>query len=318
MTPNVSDGGSCRTPDLDLNQSNTPDCLERPDRLEISPIPPLIPKTIPSKETVEMDFGPSSGPDRPPESARVVCAEPSKEPDQTSLVKTPVNSICDFSVGEETAEKEPNRVEIIQMSDDVTENEDNEPVIIKMTDDVIESEDGSDDVIDDIITIPVEDMGVKSEIFDLRMGQNQMTPNQMTHNSMTHNQMNHNQMNHNQMLQSLRQNIQLSVNNDSKRKFNGAQFQNQNRSVRPSDWSKPDTSSLQFKPINTPESRLSSSSFSSGLPSSIDFDQPGSPPASLDGFTTYVINQENYHRNDLILGQVWSFGLLNGRTLVKF
>merc|ERR1719259_526307 len=115
----------------------------------------------------------------------------------------------------------------------------------------------------------------------------------MTHNSMTRNQMNHSQITHNQMLQSLRQNAQFSANNDSKRTFNGAQFQNK-RSVQASDWSIPmkknlpsEPSSLQFKPINTPESRISSSSFSSGLPSSIDFDQPGSPPASLDGFTTY-------------------------------
>ena len=227
-----------------------------------------------------MDFGPSSGLDRPEE---IVLAEPTKEPDQTSLVKTPVNSICDFSVGEEPAEKQP--FEIIKMTDDVIENED-EPIIIQMTDEVIESEDSSDDV----ITIPVEDMCVKNEIFDLRMAQNQM---------------NHSQITHDQMLQSLRQNAQFSANNDSKRKFNGAQFQNQ-RSVQASDWSIPmkknlssEASSLQFKPINTPESRLSSSSFSSGLPSSIDFDQPGSPPASLDGFTTYVINQENYHRNEL-------------------
>lgn len=247
-----------------------------------------------------MDFGPSSGLDRNEE---IALAELTKEPDQTSLVKTPVNSICDFSVGEEPAEKEP--FEIIKMTDDVIENEDDEPVIIKMTDEAIESEDGSDDVIDDIITIPVEDMGVKSESFDLRMAQNQMT-----HNSMTQNQMNHSQITHNQMLQSLRQNAQFSANNDSKRKFNGAQFQNQ-RSVQASDWSIPmkktlpsEASSLQFKPINTPESRLSSSSFSSGLPSSIDFDQPGSPPASLDGFTTYVINQENYHRNELTYGEM--------------
>ena len=247
-----------------------------------------------------MDFGPSSGQDRPEE---IVLAEPTKEQDQTSLVKTPVNSICDFSVGEEPAEKEP--FEIIKMTDDVIENEDDEPIIIKMTDEAIESEDGSDDVIDDIITIPVEDMGVKSENFDLIMAQNQMTQNQMTHNSMTQNQMNHSQITPNQMLQSLRQNAQFSANNDSKRKFNGAQFQNQ-RSAKASDWSIPikknlplEASSLQFKPINTPESRMSSSSFSSGLPSSIDFDQPESPPASLDGFTTYLINQENYHRNEL-------------------
>ena len=255
-----------------------------------------------------MDFGPSSGLDRPDE---IVLAEPTKEPDQTSLVKTPVNSICDFSVGEEPAEKEPAEepFEIIKMTDDVIENED-EPVIIKMTDEAIESEDGSDDVIDDIITIPVEDIGVKSETFDLRMAQNQMTQNQMTHNSMTQNQMNHSQITHNQMLQSLRQNAQFSANIDSKRKFNGAQFQNQ-RSVQASDWSitmkknlPSEASSLQFKPINTPESRISSSSFSSGLPSSIDFDQPGSPPASLDGFTTYVINQENYHRNELTYGEM--------------
>ena len=262
-----------------------------------------------------MDFGPSSGLDRPDE---IVLAEPTKEPDQTSLVKTPVNSICDFSVGEEPAEKEPAEepFEIIKMTDDVIENED-EPVIIKMTDEAIESEDGSDDVIDDIITIPVEDIGVKSETFDLRMAQNQMTQNQMTHNSMTQNQMNHSQITHNQMLQSLRQNAQFSANIDSKRKFNGAQFQNQ-RSVQASDWSIPmkknlpsEASSLQFKPINTPESRISSSSFSSGLPSSIDFDQPGSPPASLDGFTTYVINQENYHRNELTYGEMKEFPKFN-------
>ena len=299
MTPNVSDGGSCRTSDLGLSQSSTPD---RPDRLEISLIPPMIPQNItPSKETV--DFGPSSARDRPSKTGQ---AEPSKEPDQTSLVE---NSICDFSVGEEPAENEP--FEIIKMTDDVIENEDSEPVIIKMTDEIIESEDGSDDVIDDIITIPVEDMGVKSDIFDLRMAQNQMTQNQMTHNHVSHSQ-----MTHDQIIQSLRQKAQFSINNDSKRKFNGAQFQNQ-RSVQASDWSlpmkkniPPEASPLQFKPINTPESRLSSSSFSSGLPSSTDFDQPGSPPASLDGFTTYVINQENYHRNELILNY------LKGQTLV--
>jgi len=305
LTPNVSDGGSCRTPDLGLNQSTTPD---RPDRLEISAIPPMITS---NKETVEMDFGPSSALDRPAldRPAETSQAEPSKEPDQTSLVKTPVNSICDFSVGEEPAEKEP--FEIIKMTDDVIENEESEPVIIKMTDDIIESEDGSDDVIDDIITIPVEDMGVKNEIFDMRMTQNQMTQKQMNHN-----QMSHSQMTHNQIIESLRQKAQFSINNDSKRKFNGAQFQNQ-RSVQASDWSlpmkknlPPEASPLQFKPIDTPESRLSSSSFSSGLPSSIDFDRPGSPPASLDGFTTYVINQENYHRNELILNY------LKGKTLV--
>ena len=302
LTPNVTDGGSCKTPDLGSNQTSTEQLdtsPERPGRLEISPI--LIPtarsQTI-TKETVQMDFGPSSS-DRPTETDR---PDTAKEAEQTSLVKTPVNSICDFSVGEEpgiSAEKEPI---VIKMTDEeVIEND--EPVIIQMTDEVIDSDYDADD---DIITIPVDEMEmaghmVKSEMFD-----GVTHTHKMSHNQMTHNRMTHNQMSHNQMLQSLRQNVPFSGHSDSKRKFNSAQFQNQ-RSVQPSDWSiqmtnqmkKSESSSLQFKPVNTPESRLSSSSFSSGLPSTIDFDEPGSPPASFDGFTTYVINQENYHRNEL-------------------
>ena len=270
--------------------------------------------SIAQNDAVELDFGPSCGSDPDGQDRPVVPDRPPSkdQPDQTSLVKTPVNSICDFSIGEHVLEQEPEIIDkepiVIKTTDEepvITDND--EPVIIKMTDDVIESDDDSDDV----ITIPVEDenMSVKNEIFDLRMPQNdisqsQMTHNPMTHSPMTHNKMSHNQMNHNQMLHSLRQNVQF----ESKRKFNNAQFQNQIQR-KPSDWSmqmtnqiKKPESSLQFKPLNTPESsssRLSSSSFSSGLPSSIDFDQPGSPPASLDGFTTYVINQENFHRNEL-------------------
>ena len=162
-----------------------------------------------------------------------------------------------------------------------------------MTDDVIESDDDNNDVIDDIITIPVEEMSVKNEVFNLNMDHNEFGQNQMTHNSM-----NHNQMIHNQVLQSSRKNVPLYSNNDSKRKFNRIEF---DWSMQMTNQKKQKSSALEFKRIKTPESRLSSSSFSSGLPSSTDYEEPSSPPASLNGFTTHVINQENYHRNELIL-----------------